>query len=239
MKDCNTECSIPGIQELPPEFRRQIVWNDIAYCYERPFTVSAIEVSTMMLLEVEYGWPPELCGASFMVVGGASIVAAVVASVVMARKWIKESWLLLGTTFTSLAGVFLLFDWKFFGAFGPASLLLADSLVYAFSSVSNGISQGWASRAAMKGTDFDIQTYRVQGVAGVQISRFVAPIVTRFILDFGGRNLYALFQLTMCAMGTSTICSTVRLVWRGTSQKGEINKPEILKPEPGQQVSDT
>ena len=64
-------------EELPPETRRrrQIVWNIFVYCSERTFTVGAIEVSTMMLLEVEYGWQTELCGASFMAVGGSSIVA--------------------------------------------------------------------------------------------------------------------------------------------------------------------
>ena len=37
-------------------------------------------------------------------------------------------------------------------------------MVYAFSGVSNGIAQGWAARAAMKGTKYDIQTYRVQNL---------------------------------------------------------------------------
>ena len=48
----------------------------------------------------------------------------------------------------------LLFDWPYFG---PATLLLADAVVYGGSSVSNGVAQGWATRAATKGTDFSIE----------------------------------------------------------------------------------
>ena len=43
------------------------------------------------------------------------------------------------------------------GAFG---LLLADGLVYGCASVSNGIAEGWASRAAKEGTDFSNEARR-------------------------------------------------------------------------------
>ena len=33
-----------------------------------------------MLLEVSYGWSPELCGASFMVIGAASVLLTAVSS---------------------------------------------------------------------------------------------------------------------------------------------------------------
>lgn len=204
-------------EELAPESRQEIVKNIILYCYERPFTVAAVEVSTMMLLEVQYGWSKEACGASFVTIGVTTVATTIISTILVSRKWIRESWLFLGSTLISLSGVFLLFDWRLLnGAFGGSSLLFADSLVYAFSGVSNGIAQGWAARAAMKGTKYDIQTYRVQNMAAVQISRFLVPALTRFIVDFGGRNVYALVQLLMCAMGTSTVWRTVSLVWRGT-----------------------
>lgn len=57
---------------------------------------------------------------------------------------------------TSLVGVIFLFD---FGI-GPAGLLLADSLVYGCASVSNGIAQGWGSKAAVPNTTFSIEVYR-------------------------------------------------------------------------------
>ena len=138
--------------------------NAIVYSCERPFTAAAVEVSTMMLLEVQYGWSAEFCGASFMSVGAATLASTIICTVAVSRKWIRESWLFLGSTLVSLSGVFLLFDWSFYGASGGGFLLLADSLVYAFSGVSMGIAQGWATRATMKGTSYDIQTYRVQNL---------------------------------------------------------------------------
>ena len=52
-----------------------------------------------------------------------------------------------------LCQVIFLFDFGT-GAFG---LLLADGLVYGCASVSNGIAEGWASRAAKEGSDFSIE----------------------------------------------------------------------------------
>ncbi|CAE7732728.1 GIP [Symbiodinium sp. CCMP2456] len=202
-------------EELAPESRQEMVRNIIMYCYERIFTVAAVEVSTMMLLEVQFGWSREACGASFVSIGVTTVATTIISTILVSKKWVRESWLFLGSTLIALSSVFLLFDWLFNGAFGGSALLFADSLVYAFSGVSNGIAQGWASRAAMKGTKYDIQTYRVQNVTAVQVSRFLVPILTRFIVDFGGRNVYALVQLLMCAMGTSTVWRTVSLVWRG------------------------
>ncbi|CAE7212908.1 GIP [Symbiodinium sp. KB8] len=183
-------------EELPPETRRrrQIVWNIFVYCSERTFTVGAIEVSTMMLLEVEYGWQTELCGASFMAVGGSSIVAT-------KTFWTGEDKLFMemGKPFLALVSLHIRFPFlaSFYcsirSSLGPSELL-AETLVYASLSVSNGIAQGFATSAVMKGTSFDIQSYRLQSLASIQTSRFVVLIFTRFILDFSCRNLYALVQ---------------------------------------------
>ena len=51
--------------------------------------------------------------------------------------------------------VIFLFD---FGT-GAWGLLLADALVYGCASVSNGIAEGWASKAAMPGTSFSQEVW--------------------------------------------------------------------------------
>lgn len=61
-----------------------------------------------------------------------------------------------------------LFDFRQLGAFG---LLLADALVYGCATVSNGLAEGWASRAAEEKTDFsteasDRQRRRTHRVVG-------------------------------------------------------------------------
>lgn len=55
-------------EDLPDEDREKIVWNMIWYAVERPFTLSAVEVSTLMMLEVFYNWDPYWTGLCFTIV---------------------------------------------------------------------------------------------------------------------------------------------------------------------------
>ena len=198
-------------EQLPAESRETIVKNMILYSYERPCTVAAIEVATIMLLEVQYGWSPEFGAFCFIVVGASSLVLTASSILVLSRKCMAQSSVFIMSSTASLFGVFLLFDWT---SLGPGGLLLADAVVYGFASVSNGVAEGWAARAATKGTSYSIETYRLNNIIGVCLSRFLAPIAARFMLDFGGRNAYAVAQLLLCFLGTSTVYRTVRLVWR-------------------------
>ncbi|CAE7549578.1 GIP [Symbiodinium pilosum] len=209
------DCLELAPEQLPSASREGILKYMIAYSYERPFTISAIEVATMMLLEVSYGWSAELCGASFMVVGGVSLTLTAFSSLLISRKWMPESHVFVSSSAAALLGTLLLFDWKFFGA---GTLLFADAIIYGASSVSNGVAQGLATRAAMQGTAWGIETYRIHNLVGVSTSRFIGPAVARFMIDFGGRNTYAAVQMLMCFLGTCTVYKTVCLVWAGKSQ---------------------
>ena len=126
-----------------------------------------------------------------------------------------ESHVFFASTVAALLGVILLFDWKFFGA---GALLFADAIIYGSSSVSNGIAQGLATRAAMKGTAWGIEKYRIHNLIGVNVSRFIGPVAARFMLDFGGRNTYAAVQLLVCFLGTCTVYNTVCLLWAGKAE---------------------
>jgi len=211
-------------EQLPPESRELIVKYMIAYSYERPFTLSAIEVATMMILERSYGWSPALCGSSFMVVGGASMIMTAFSSLLISRKWVAESQVFLAASVASLIGVFWLFDWKHFG---PGTLLWADAMIYGGVSLSNGVGQGLATRAATKGTNYSIEKYRMHNLMAVNLSRFLGPIAARFIVDFGGRNTYAALQMIVCFLGTCTVYLTVCVIWAGAS--GVASKPDSSK----------
>ena len=50
------------------------------------------------------------------------------------------------------------------------------------------------------------------------------------MLDFGGRNVYALVQLIMCTMGSLTVWRTVTQVWRGAKDGQEANKNSDNEP---------
>lgn len=63
----------------------------IWYSFERSFVTAAIEVSTIMLLEVSYGWPSERCGLVFTVVSSTSLLLTWLSSMVMSRNSVPES----------------------------------------------------------------------------------------------------------------------------------------------------
>mmetsp|Transcript_6281 Transcript_6281/g.13599 ORF Transcript_6281/g.13599 Transcript_6281/m.13599 type:complete len:531 (+) Transcript_6281:86-1678(+) len=189
-------------EKLPAKAREQMVWDVVFYCYERTFSTGAIEVATIMLLEVSYGWSPELSGVSFVVIAAGSLLLTGVSAMVLSKKLMTESKIFLIMTCLGFAGSIMLFDFHFFGA---GSLLAADALVYGGASVANGIAEGWACRAATAGTAYNIETFRAHSVAGVNVSRFLAPIIARFLLEFGGRNLYAAMQSFLCFVAAITV----------------------------------
>ncbi|CAK9090792.1 unnamed protein product [Durusdinium trenchii] len=160
-------------------------------------------------VEVSYGWSVELSGTIFTVVSLSSLAFSGLASAVISRQVLTESTVFLACNVVALAGVIFLFDFGT-GAFG---LLLADGLVYGCASVSNGIAEGWGSRAAKEGTDFSNEVYRTWNTSLACAARFLAPVVARTILDFGGRNLYAALQLAMVALSTSTVYKAVSMIW--------------------------
>jgi len=198
-----------GPEELPAASREELVWNMIVYCYERTFTVSAIEVATTMLLEVKYGWTPELSGSSFIAIALGSFIMTAMASVVASRRLVSEADMFFAVTLLAFCGCTMFFDLG--GNLGAKALMLADTIVYGGASVANGIAEGWASRAACKGTDYSIETYRAHQFIGASLCRFVAPVVTRFILDIGGRNTYAAVQFLVCGLSSMIVLRTVLL----------------------------
>ncbi|CAJ1396206.1 unnamed protein product, partial [Effrenium voratum] len=211
-----------SVAELKPAQRQRVVWNMIWYAFERPFSIAGIEVATIMLLEVSFGWPNELCGFAFTVVSGASLIFSALSSVLLSWGALSESKVFFAANIIGVVGVFMLFD---FGVLGASSLLIADGLVYGCASVANGIAEGWASSAAMPGTDFSNENYRLRNLIAVNSARFISPIVTRAILDFGGRNFYAAVQLIVVCIGANTVYRTVKLVWDFKREAKEDPKP--------------
>ncbi|CAE7496730.1 unnamed protein product [Symbiodinium necroappetens] len=199
-------------EELPATSREQMVWNMVFYSYERAFSIAAIEVATIMLLEVLYGWSTELSGLSFVAIALGSGLIAAIAAFAISHGLLTEAGTFAVMSFLGLCGSILLFDFNFFGA---GSLIIADIIVYGGASVANGIAEAWACRAATKGTSYNVEVFRFHNIFGICISRFCAPIVARFLLDFGGRDLYASLQVFLCFAAAVTVYKTVLLVYIG------------------------
>ena len=197
------------VESLPPSTRERLVWNIVYYCYERGFTMSAIEVSTVMILQDSYGWTEALSGTSFAIVGAGGIVMTGVSAFLASRKLVTESLIFLSIMCLGACSCLLLFHFQFLGPFG---LLFADVVLYGGASVANGIAEGWACRAATARTSYSIKAYLTHSMIGVSISRFGGPIVAGFLLDHGGQNLYAVVQSALCFLAAGMVYHTVSLV---------------------------
>ena len=184
----------------------------VFYSYERAFSTAAIEVATIMLLEVLYGWSTELSGLSFVAIALGSALITAITALAISHRLLTEAGTFAVMAFMGLCGSILLFDFNFFGA---GSLIIADMIVYGGASVANGIAEAWACRAATRGTSYNIEVFRFHNIFGVCISRCFAPIVARFLLDFGGRDLYASLQVFLCFAAAVTVYKTVLLVYMG------------------------
>jgi len=190
--------------------REQVVWNMIWYAFERPFTLAAVEVSTIMMLEIYYGWDPYITGIYFTAVCSLGIIMSMFTTVALVKGWLTESYVFLASAASSILGCLLLLE------FVPTpgwTLLVADCIIYTGATVANVFAEGWASRAAKEGTSFSNAEYRLRQLTAVTASRFMGPIIGRSLVDYGGRNVYATVQLAMCILGTRTVYKTVALIW--------------------------
>jgi len=215
------------LEAMPEPERERVVWNMIWYAFERPFTLAAVEVSTLMMLEVYYGWDPYMTGICFTAVCSLGIVMSIGTTVALVKGWVIESHVFIISAASSIIGCLFLVEivptpgW---------TLLIADCIIYTGATVANGFAEGWASRAAKEGTSFSNAEYRLRQLSAVTVSRFMGPIVGRFLVDYGGRNVYAVAQLVMCLMGTRTVYKTVGLIWRWNRANPQVSVKDTEVP---------
>ncbi|CAJ1407936.1 unnamed protein product [Effrenium voratum] len=215
-------------EDLCDADRKAMVWNMIWYAFERPLTLAAVEVSTLMMLEVFYGWDPYWTGLSFTAVCSLGIVMSGFTTVMLNKGIFKESYVFMISAASSILGCLFLFEivptpgWM---------LLLADGIIYTGATVANGFAEGWASRAAKEGTSFSNAEYRLRQLTAVTASRFMGPICGRFLVDYCGRNAYAFCQILMCCLGTRTVYKTCKLIWhhQRATEQGLVKGKEEAK----------
>eukprot|EP00913_Durusdinium_trenchii_P032537 g30461.t2 len=108
MEEDSSPGSLDGVEDSVDSLdileREQVVASMIWYSFERSFVTAAIEVSTIMLLEVSYGWPSERCGLVFTVVSSTSLLLTWLSSMVMSRNSVPESTVFMVCKLTSLVG---------------------------------------------------------------------------------------------------------------------------------------
>jgi len=218
-------------EDLSDESRGKIVWYQVLYAFERPLTLAAVEVATLMMLEVFYGWDPYYSGIVFTFVCSFGIVVSVLSLVLVESGYLQETTLLLTAAASALVGCLFLFDTGHAKAW---TLLVADAIIYTGGTTANGVSMGWALRATKPGTSFSQADYVFRNSVAVVAARFLGPIASRFLVDYFGRNTYASLQLIFCYLGTRTVYSSCRLLWESekpaSNQRQETTNCALIVP---------
>jgi len=239
----------PAPEDLCPADREKLVWAMLWYSFERPLTLGSVEVATVMLLEVEYEWSREDTGIVFTFLATMGTVLSLLSAWGLQRKLFSESKVLLLGGIAGLVGSVLLFDWN--SSLGLTTLLIADPLIYGAALTSCGIAEGWAARAAMPGTSFSFDNYRVRDVMLNTLSRMIAPTLARVLVDLGGRNCYAALQTIAVTLAFRSLLKACALIWNHDVSKkqqqpqqpkkeddvpSKVLEPQEASPELSQQV---
>eukprot|EP00930_Biecheleria_cincta_P000504 TRINITY_DN10110_c0_g1_i1.p1 TRINITY_DN10110_c0_g1~~TRINITY_DN10110_c0_g1_i1.p1 ORF type:complete len:686 (+),score=97.19 TRINITY_DN10110_c0_g1_i1:48-2105(+) len=207
----------PAPEDLDPHEREQMVWALLWYSFERPLTLGSVEVATVMLLEVQYGWSRETTGVVFTIIAAMGTVLSLVSAIGIKHRLFPESKVLFMGGIGGVLGCVLLFD--LYSSLGLVTLLIADPLIYGSALTACGIAEGWASRAAMPGTSYSFEAYRIRDVLLNTLSRMIAPTLARFIVDMGGRNCYAAVQSLAVALAFRTLMKVISFVWNHDSKR--------------------
>eukprot|EP00930_Biecheleria_cincta_P005447 TRINITY_DN10637_c0_g1_i2.p1 TRINITY_DN10637_c0_g1~~TRINITY_DN10637_c0_g1_i2.p1 ORF type:complete len:684 (-),score=77.93 TRINITY_DN10637_c0_g1_i2:99-2150(-) len=215
----------PAPEEFEDKDRAQLVWHTLQFALERPLTVSAVEVATVMILEVEYGWPREATGIVFLLIACLGTVFAFVVAILVRRRSIRESYLVFTSGVISVCASLLLFD--FGGSAGMWTLLCADPVLFTLALTSWGICEGWAARAVQPGKWYSIETFRMFDGLLMNLGRTIAPLIARAVIDMGGRNCYAAMQVLFVGLGFHSLRNICNLFWN--LEKKQEEKAKQLK----------
>lgn len=204
--------------------RKQIFKLTIGYQVERAVIVSAIEVSTLMILEK--GFKLNTVDASYLFSGvsSASTVIVLICMVLLHRRLISELRLFMVAASLSVGGALLFCD---FG--GLTTLLMADFIIYGFSGAALGVSEGWGTLAATGKASFTQAQWRMLSAMCSCIMRMATPPLARGLIERGGRSEYAAAQLCVVMTGFYTAVKACSIM--SDSVRELPATPEVLNRE--------
>eukprot|EP00928_Gymnodinium_smaydae_P004679 TRINITY_DN11595_c0_g1_i1.p1 TRINITY_DN11595_c0_g1~~TRINITY_DN11595_c0_g1_i1.p1 ORF type:complete len:583 (+),score=42.98 TRINITY_DN11595_c0_g1_i1:57-1805(+) len=166
---------------------------------ERAFVVSAIEVSTLMLLEVKYSLSVQTSSYLFSAVAVISNTVTAI-SLILLQKGVTSDVTMFAVSLCAVGLSAVLF----FDIGGMLTLMVADFLVYGFSTTCYGIVEFWGMTVADNLDGFTMARWRVVGAMGITVMRLGAPPVARVLIETGSRNSYAAVQAVIVTCGLLT-----------------------------------
>eukprot|EP00930_Biecheleria_cincta_P071318 TRINITY_DN58836_c0_g1_i1.p1 TRINITY_DN58836_c0_g1~~TRINITY_DN58836_c0_g1_i1.p1 ORF type:complete len:607 (+),score=79.03 TRINITY_DN58836_c0_g1_i1:158-1978(+) len=199
----------PSAVELGPQDQRRLLLDLIMITAQNAFTVTALEVASIMLLEVAYGWRVE---DTSLFLFGVALLGLVFSQLVTfsTTSKVTESFVFLASAVVGVVGCVLTFDLMPLGSLG---LFVANGLVCSSGLVASTIADSWASRAAEAESDVNKQRYRLISVACMSVSRFLSAPTARLLLSREGRGWFAGIQVAVAILGVTRVLSACRMIW--------------------------
>lgn len=225
--------------------RRSVVLHCLLFTLCRSIWFTGLEAATAMILEVHLGWPSKFVGLG---TGAAFLV------VVPIRTWYQVDrerfttvgWIKRGLC-VALVGSLVLFPhlrWMQAGnlagkwqtphtSAASVVLLLGNSLLFS-SFLSDGLSQGILSQHLLPREwsvlNLDTMNLAIM-VAKIGIGRPLGPHFTRFLVNLGGQNFFAMSQVGFAAFAFCTASSMERALGSSYSKKASGLLRHDLAPE--------
>jgi MFS family permease len=197
----------PRSARLTIKDRENIVLQGVLYTLERGISVGAIEAGTAMLLEIQFGWGARRIGLGISSVFAFTIVICTVLMFLNWKRVFSETNMLVCVAGVAACGGTLLFDFK--NGFA-LQLLLADCLIYPFMYSASAAADGLATRVAIPDSWYSMESYLAMKGAGQALFRFMGFPLARYLIDTGGRNIYATVLLSLGLLG---LLSAFKIAW--------------------------
>ncbi|CAE7194658.1 unnamed protein product [Symbiodinium sp. CCMP2592] len=207
---CLLACSLPSAHQ-GPEQKEQAVEDEVVTRSNRwknsssvamwgvlcifiaAIEYSGVEVATSMLLETQFAWPVDSISAGVDVVFALAAVGSLVLLPLRSSGLLSDRWMLYGMGLIALVASFAFFDFTR----GPLALLTADVVIYTCVLCAVGIAEGLTflrvTPSGLQATqDLVFNMYMADS-----LGKAAAPPIARWILGSRGRNMYALYQVTL------------------------------------------
>lgn len=186
------------------------VWKKVALCacvvfsMLRAYVWMGCEVASVMILEVEYGWSVTssglAVGMTFLGVIPLKIIFSSLIGHFRTSTWVR---ILLGS---GVVGSLFLFEFVCHGMAPPGphrrmwcviTLLFADLLMYSPLGFATGLVDGIGLQSCAKKGVWQVSNYLMWTSLAIDcVGRGAGCVMARYMVDTGGRNLYAFQQAT-------------------------------------------
>lgn len=174
-------------------------------CVERAMTVAALEAAISLILEVKFHLSHQEIGLAICATFAIGAPFALVTDGLRQRGWLADTTLLCMLMFVCLLSSSLLFTGTeraaVLGSDALWLLLTASFLTFSTAYMANGIAEGLALKYAMPAGKYSQESFAMtRPILTDLVGRLFGAPLARYLIDLGGQDAYASFQLSLVSI---------------------------------------